>query len=281
MNYEVSVRLMTYNHEKYIRQSIDSIFSQHTNFQVEIVIGDDLSSDKTLEIVKSYKNTENIKLNILSRDSGDTYSINRKKYGRLYNFYDIIQNCKGKYIALLDGDDYWTDPLKLQKQVDFLNSHPDHAAVTSNTQYLKDGKLSGNYKEAKESWLGRKFPLEISYADIVFRVVPHVSSFLFRNNVRFPEKYSTYPVGDMPLFLLLADMGKIRFVELELLELLGGHPDMVGSVQQAQITVDRTHEASVLRHKHRAIDLVLQTLIFAEEGVEIDLREFFKILPVL
>src|SRR5690606_15395238 len=120
INYTVSVRLMTFNHAPFIREAIESILMQKTNFFVEVVVGDDFSTDSTLDILKQYESTENIHIKILERRIGDQYWQKRQRHGRFYNFYSILENCNGKYIALLDGDDYWTDPLKLQKQIDFL-----------------------------------------------------------------------------------------------------------------------------------------------------------------
>jgi glycosyltransferase involved in cell wall biosynthesis len=112
-------------HEPFIKQAMDGIMMQKTDFKIEVVVGDDFSTDRTLEIIKSHKNTESIDIKILKREKGDEYWRKRQKLGRLYNFTNILENCTGKYIALLDGDDYWTDPLKLQKQVDFLEGNPD------------------------------------------------------------------------------------------------------------------------------------------------------------
>jgi glycosyltransferase involved in cell wall biosynthesis len=119
-------------HEPFIKQAMDGIMMQKTDFKIEVVVGDDFSTDRTLEIIKSYKNTESIDIKILKREKGDEYWQKRQKLGRLYNFTNILENCTGKYIALLDGDDYWTDPLKLQKQVDFLEENPEYIMCFTN-----------------------------------------------------------------------------------------------------------------------------------------------------
>ena len=99
--------------------------------------GDDFSTDRTLDIVKSYQNSESIEIKILERKKGDSYWQRRQKLGRLYNFINILDNCTGKYVALLDGDDYWTDPYKLQKQVDFLEQNPTFSMCGAVAQCLK------------------------------------------------------------------------------------------------------------------------------------------------
>jgi len=111
---------MVYNQEEFIDEAMKGIMMQKTDFKVEVVVGDDFSTDKTLELIRKYENTENIHIKILDRKKGDAYWTKRQAKGRLYNFINIIENCSGKYIALLDGDDYWTDPAKLQKQFDLL-----------------------------------------------------------------------------------------------------------------------------------------------------------------
>ena len=126
----ISIRLMCFNQEKYIRQAMDGIFMQKVDFLVEIVVGDDFSSDTTLDIIKSYRETEFIKINILRRKIGGEYWKIRQERGRLYNYLDILRNCNGKYIALLDGDDFWIDPFKLKKQVDFLERNEEFDIVS-------------------------------------------------------------------------------------------------------------------------------------------------------
>lgn len=128
--FKVSIRLMCYNQEAFIKETLDSIFMQKVDFLVEVVVGDDFSNDKTLEIIKSYKDTDYIKLNILRREEGDNYWIKRQERGRLYNYLDILRNCQGEYIALMDGDDYWNDKHKLSKQVKFLDENPDYSIVS-------------------------------------------------------------------------------------------------------------------------------------------------------
>ncbi len=118
---------MTYNHEPFIARAIESALNQNTNFDYEIVIGDDFSTDRNPEIIVEFAQKYPDKIVFLNRPRGGEYDQERQRIGRIYNFYNIMQNCRGKYIALLDGDDYWTDTNKLQKQVDFLESHPEYA----------------------------------------------------------------------------------------------------------------------------------------------------------
>ncbi|MDF1549683.1 MAG: glycosyltransferase, partial [Bacteroidales bacterium] len=115
---KLSVCMITYNHEKYIGQAIEGVLMQKTNFDIELLIGEDFSNDNTRNICMGYKNKYPDKIKLLLRE---------KNIGMMRNFIQTLNTCKGKYIALCDGDDYWTDPLKLQKQVDFLEANPEYA----------------------------------------------------------------------------------------------------------------------------------------------------------
>lgn len=108
-------------------EALKGIDEQQTTFPFEVVIGDDFSSDSTLEKIRQFRFTNpNVKVKILERQQGDAYHQARQKHGRIYNFYDILKNCSGKYTALLDGDDYWIDKNKLQTQVSFLEQNPQY-----------------------------------------------------------------------------------------------------------------------------------------------------------
>ncbi|MGJ8592083.1 MAG: glycosyltransferase family 2 protein [Aquaticitalea sp.] len=131
MNYSlekplVSVRLMTFMHADYISEAIESCLMQKTTFQFEIVIGDDFSTDGTRDICLEYEKKYPDIIRVLNRPLHGDYWQKRQKFGRFYNFLNIVENCRGEYIALLDGDDYWTDSLKIQKQVDFLQENEDY-----------------------------------------------------------------------------------------------------------------------------------------------------------
>src|ERR1700739_2391661 len=111
----ISVCMITYNHEKYIAQAIESVLAQKTNFPVELVIGDDYSTDSTRKICLDYKKKHPDILKLRFPD---------KNMGMMPNFIANLKECDSRYIALLEGDDYWTDPYKLQKQFDFLEANP-------------------------------------------------------------------------------------------------------------------------------------------------------------
>ncbi len=117
---KVSVLLPTYNQEKYIEKALESIVKQKTDFEFEVLVGDDASKDSTGKIVEEYgKHYPDIIKPI----------IRKRNLGAFKNFFDLFNRAAGEYLAFLEGDDYWIDENKLQKQVDFLDSNQDYAAV--------------------------------------------------------------------------------------------------------------------------------------------------------
>ena len=145
----LSVRLMTYNHSAKITECLESIEKQQTSFPFEVVIGDDFSTDHNLELIRKFissSKNEKITYVLLDRKRGDDYDVVRQEKGRLYNFVNIIDNCQGKYIALLDGDDYWIDPLKLQKQVDVLEQNEQVSLVYTNAEINSEN--GGDYADS-------------------------------------------------------------------------------------------------------------------------------------
>lgn len=111
----VSVLVRTYNHEKYLRCALDSLVSQQTNFPFEIVIGDDCSTDATSSICKEYQEKYPTCIKVILQE---------KNKGIAENYNDILRQCRGRYIATCDGDDFWCDTEKLQKHVDYMEQHP-------------------------------------------------------------------------------------------------------------------------------------------------------------
>lgn len=207
----VSVRFMVYNNEPYIREAIESILMQQTNFKVEIVVGDDFSTDNTLEIIKSYSNTENISIKILERPIGGDYWKTRQKLGRLYNFKNIVDNCKGKYIALCDGDDYWTDPLKLQKQVDFLEANFEYN-ICFHSVKLFDEEARTFVKDS----ITRKVDLTTTVVDLAKGNYMHTPSVVLRNNFRIPSWFNKVTIGDWALYMIAIKEGKVKKIEAEM-----------------------------------------------------------------
>jgi len=125
----LSVCIITYNHKTYISQAIEGALMQKTNFDFELVIGEDCSIDGTQEIVFEYAKKYPDIIKVITSD---------KNVGAISNFIRTLNACQGKYIAICEGDDYWTDPYKLQKQVDFLEANPKYGLVSSDVNLIDE-----------------------------------------------------------------------------------------------------------------------------------------------
>jgi len=130
---KVSVLMPTYNHELFIAQAIESFLTQQCDFEVELLIGNDASSDNTLNIAKGFAEKFPEKIILVNH---------KKNIGLIRNYKSLINIAKGEYFAILESDDYWTDKLKLQKQVNFLDSHPSYGLSFTRWERLKDGEIT-------------------------------------------------------------------------------------------------------------------------------------------
>ena len=118
----ISILMPTYNHEKYISQAIESTLMQKTNFNYELLIHDDCSTDSTLSIARNYTEKHPDKIRLFTESENQ---------GLLKSYKKLIENSKGKYLAILESDDFWIDENKLQIQVDFLEQNPDYAITAT------------------------------------------------------------------------------------------------------------------------------------------------------
>src|SRR6185312_7655388 len=130
---KVSVFMITYNHENYIRQAIESIVGQVAGVRFELVIGEDCSKDNTRAICAEYSVKYPDLVRLLPSD---------RNYGPMGNTVRTLAACTGEYVAMCEGDDYWIDNLKLQKQVDFLDSHPDYSMCFTDVELVSEIAVS-------------------------------------------------------------------------------------------------------------------------------------------
>ncbi len=130
MDYKLSVIFITYNHAKYVEKALMSVINQKTDFPFEVVVGDDCSTDGTQDILKRIASEHpEVKLNLRSENTGGRPTL---------NVYETTKKCTGQYLAYLEGDDFWTDDHKLQKQVDFLEDHPEYTACTHSMKMVDE-----------------------------------------------------------------------------------------------------------------------------------------------
>ncbi|HUC79679.1 MAG TPA: glycosyltransferase [Flavisolibacter sp.] len=145
----VSICTMTKDLEGLIADGIKSWLAQQTTFPFEIVLSDDCSTDNTLEVVRKFQQEYPEKIKVLTAE---------KRLGLSKNWIKCMQACQGKYIAFCDGDDLWTDPFKLQKQIDYMEANPDCNMVCSDYDYISE---TGVFIESewKKDWYGKKFDI--------------------------------------------------------------------------------------------------------------------------
>lgn len=190
----LSIDCITYNHEKYIANAIESFLMQKTNFKYEILIHDDASTDKTQEIIREYqKKYPDIIKPILQKEN--QYSKGIRKISHKYN----ISRAKGKYIAICEGDDYWCDPNKLQKQVDYMEKNND-CGMTFHAYNLEvNGEIKKKIRVYNKSRISPVEDIILGGGDFVA-----TNSIVYKKSIMEnpPELYFNCIVGDYPLQIL-------------------------------------------------------------------------------
>lgn len=200
---KVSICIQTYQHVNYIKQCLDGVLQQKTNFPIEILLGEDASTDGTREICIQYAKENPQKIRLFLHHRENNISIDGNPTGR-FNFVYNLLHARGKYIALCEGDDYWTDPLKLQKQVDFLEAHPGYVGCFHNTDMINEMEMHPTLKPWR-NFDKQKFVLEDTIAT---RALFHTSSFVFkREALLLPNWFTEVQSGDMALFSIIASQG--------------------------------------------------------------------------
>jgi glycosyltransferase involved in cell wall biosynthesis len=194
----VSIVCFAYNHENFIRIALQGFVMQRTNFPIEIIVHDDTSTDDTKKIIKEFENNypEIIKPIYQTENQAS------KERGRVTRI--CFEAAQGKYIALCEGDDYWIDPLKLQKQVDFLEGNADFSICGSLAKRIHEDLQSQDDVEGEAGVFDQKDLAQRNF-------IPTASALIKREHiVNLPSWFTDCPIGDWPLFLLCANHGKIK-----------------------------------------------------------------------
>lgn len=200
---KVSISCITYNHVHYIRQCLDGMLMQQTNFSYEILIHDDASTDGTTEIIRKYESKYPDIIKAIYEKENQW--IKGRKGSVLFNF----PRAKGKYIALCEGDDYWIDPLKLQKQVDFLEENNEYGLVHT------DYKVINEYGEYKYK-MNRKYASGNVLNLIILNKYNIVTATtLFRTELlKAQDDYNpNFLMGDLPLWLVFSSVKKVKYIK--------------------------------------------------------------------
>jgi glycosyltransferase involved in cell wall biosynthesis len=224
---KLSVMMITYNHEQFIAQAIESVLAQRTTFDYEIVVGEDCSTDRTRDILMDFHRRYPDRIVPLLRD---------RNLGGPRNLTATLASCQGQYLALLEGDDYWTCEDKLQRQVDFLDGHLDYAICCSRARVANEGGLSSGTLRAKA---GGIFPASPSSAladrkevSGLLPVTPRAAgpytvedllqeNFVMTSTVVYrwgglaplPSWFLRFSLGDLALHALVANQSKIELLD--------------------------------------------------------------------
>jgi len=265
----VSVCCITYNHENFIRQALDGFLIQQTSFPIEIVIHDDASTDNTTNIILEYQEKHPHLIRIILQTENQ-YS--QRGFGFIS---DLFEQARGKYIALCEGDDYWIDPLKLQKQVDFLEKNDDFAICFHKVKILQEGQIIDDYI----TWV----PQTIStIVDLAKGNYIHTPSCMFRNNTSktLGANFHDSPLGDYYIHMMNAQYGRIFYID-EVMSIYRLHGNSTFSSQSMICKIGRTLKAIEVISK----DLqnpeveVIKNLIDAHIRCNIDISNQLQSIP--
>lgn len=207
----VSIQCTVYNHEPYLRQCLDGFVMQQTNFRFEVIIHDDASTDGSADIIREYAaKYPDIFRPIFQTENQYSQGID------IYSTY-LFPRALGRYIALCEGDDYWTDPLKLQKQVDFLEANPEYSMCFGNIE-IEDPKceyrkqLSVDYIQCN-STLCKLDERQAFYAILTNKCRIQTLTVVFRRGIidKIAPNEVSFLMGDTPMWLDLSQLGKIKY----------------------------------------------------------------------
>ena len=223
----VSICCITYNQEKYIHEALEGFLMQKTNFKFEIIIGEDSSTDQTRNILLAYQEKHPSLINII------TYE---KNVGGIQNQINVLNAASGKYIAMCDGDDYWTDPFKIQKQVDFMLQKEDCVICCHYSRVIDE---NGNLISENEA----PIPLNFDYEDVLLgrKEETRICSLMMRNhefikNISEQDWYYQAAGADtfLKLYALASTEGKI-YVLPEVMAVYRIHKEGIWSLIDAKV----------------------------------------------
>lgn len=262
----VSICCLTYNHEPYIRDAIEGFLMQKTDFPFEILIHDDASTDGTADIIREYEaKYPNIIKPIYQTENQYSKGI---KVSQVHQF----PRAKGKYIAMCEGDDYWIDPYKLQKQVDFLEANPEYSMCFHNALlvYEKKEKRPKQFKKLEErEYFGEEILKEWT--------IP-TASVVFKKDAYTPLFNPNFLYGDTILFLTLAEKGKLWCIN-EIMSIYRKHIGGLTSYKNANSLENRLkyirHNEEIGKYFNEKYKNIIEEIV-AENYIRLSLFQLRK-----
>ena len=267
----VSVCIPTYNHEAFVARALDGALMQQTDFAVEIVIGDDGSTDGAAAIIQTYAERfpDRIRAFLHPHNLGPAHP--REFAGRT-NVLSLFAACEGEFIALCEGDDYWTDPLKLQKQVDFLRKNPVYSLCHHNVRVIYEDGSPGHLFNPTDQ--AETSTVEAMLAD---NWIVATASALYRNYFRhepFADWHAEAASGDWALLIQVAVRGNIGYLN----EIMGVYRRHRGGLSN----VHAPHNRVFLENRRAMFANVNQWLDYQyDETVQRTLKKYDELLEML
>lgn len=269
---KLSVLMITYNHEKFITQALESVLMQVVNFDYEIVIGEDCSTDDTRNIVLDYQQKYPEKIRTL---------LPEKNLGMLRNFVGTYEACQGDYVALLEGDDFWTSQNKLQVQVDFLDQNPGCVICFHAVQVVSEYEPSSAYVNRMPG--GRSIFTLRDLLDENF--IPNCSM-MFREGLfgEFPDWFFQQSQGDWSLHILNAQYGDVGYLD----EVMASYRVHAGGAWTGMALAEReesiiaTYEAFNRHLEFRYDGVICQRMaehyleLFEQYEIKRDIENFYR-----
>ena len=206
--------MITYNHASFVKEAIESVLSQKTQFKYELIISDDVSSDNTREICESYQRDYPEIIRLVFRE---------RNLGICKNFFNTLSLAQGEFVAVCEGDDYWTDSYKLQKQIDYFSLHSSAVMVYHNAVIDSNGRksLSIPLKKGKHI-LGTK--------ELLFKwTIPTASIMFKRDSFFLPTPFKEFTNADYLLEILLNTKGEIHYIP-DIMSVYRKHVDSASDV---------------------------------------------------
>jgi glycosyltransferase involved in cell wall biosynthesis len=244
---KISVLMITYNHAPFIRQALDSVFAQTTDFSYEVVIGDDASTDGTGVILTEYAEKYPDRVRLLSRTTN---------MGMNANFAATLEACQGEYVALLEGDDHWIGSEKLVQQAEFLDGHPECVSCFHNVIVFSDDAsvpVTGYHaqKDGRQLMCAPDLPARFSQGDFLKRNFIPTCSVMFRRSSagQLPPWFKKLHLGDHPLHILCTEHGLAAYLP----EVMGAyrlHGSSVWSGKTQLYRMSRALEMYVALDRH-------------------------------
>lgn len=231
-NYDISVCVFAYNKAKHINKCIESILMQKTAFTFNIILGEDYSTDETREICQYYKSQYPNKIILLDR---------KRNLGQVQNYYDTINNATGKYVSLMDADDFWIDPLKLNKQVSYLEKN-QNVSITFHNAFVYNYEIPNNL---------RLFNADLhkpTIKNVISTWLMATSTIVFRNGILdFPQWVYETSNPDLLIQLLLSSVGDIVYFK---------EPMGVYLLNESGLTFNKNY--NLIKNSKAVIDLLVK-----------------------